>query len=223
MRPDRRAGFSLLELMVVIVCFAIVATLVISVVLGASRSASIQTGVDVADRNLARVVDDLRSRLRSARMESLAEAPDMPGLSYRLPAETDDIDDDGEVQWGPLRRLQFEMVEAIDEASHGTDLNGDGDRTDRFLRCQLIESIDDGDPRVISGSSFVLDATSPYGDIDGDGQPDPPFTPADGGLRIVLWSLIRADVTGLRSAHAEITLRNRQEEGVFGGPTNATN
>ncbi len=222
MRPDRRAAFSLLEILVVVVCFAIVAALVISVVLGASRSASIQTGVDVADRNLSRVIDDLRARLRSARIESLLEAPDMPGLTYRLPDETTDIDADGEVLWGPLRRLQFEMVEAVEESSHDTDINGDGDRTDRFLRCQLIESVGAGEARAISGSSFLLSATTPYGDVDGDGQPDPPFAADDGGLRVVLWSLIRADVTGLRSIRAEITLRNPQEEGVLGGAANPT-
>ena len=221
MRADRQAAFSLLEIMVVVVCFAIVVALVVSVVLGASRSAGIQTGVDVADRNLARTVDDLRARLRSARMESLATAPEMPGVSYRLPDETAAIDADGEVQWGPLRVLRFEMVEAVEEAAHDTDINGDGDRTDRFLRCQLIESVDGGEARAISGSSFLLSAVTPYGDVDGDGQPDPPFTPEDGGIRVVLWSLIRTDVTGLRSARAEITLRNPQEEGVFGGTISA--
>jgi len=212
MRPARQAGFTLLELILVLVIFSLVASLVVPVFLGASRTAGVQTGVDVADRNIARMIDELRSSLRSARVEEIRSSPDLPGIRYRLPDDSGDLDSDGAVVWGPVRTLAYEAVETIEEKRQGVDINGDGDRSDRFLRCRLTESIDGGVERALSGSSFLLDADSPYGDVDGDGEEDRPFTTVPGGLRVVLWSIIRADVTGLRRAQAEITLRNPQGE-----------
>jgi type II secretory pathway pseudopilin PulG len=213
MRPSHRSGLTLLEVVLVVALFSVVGALLIPVFLGASRTAGVQTGVDVADRNTARLIEDLRTALRSARVESLSTSPDLPGLTYRLPGEGADLDEDGEVLWGPLRTLSFEPVETIRESDRDIDINGDGDRSDRFLRCRLTESVAGGAGRALSGSSFVLDADSPYGDVDGDGEADRPFTAVPGGLRVVLWSLIRSDVTGLRRAQAEITLRNPQGDG----------
>ncbi len=214
MKSHRQDALTLLEVMLVVGIFSLVAALVIPVFLGATRTASVQTGVDVADRNISRLIDDLRSTLRSARIEDLADSPDMPGISYRLPDEdAGDLDEDGEVRWGPLRTLSFESVETIAESDNEIDINGDGDRSDRYFRCRLTESVGGGAGRALSGSSFLLDAESPYGDVNGDGVTDRPFTATAGGLRVVLWSLIRADVTGLRRARAEITLRNPQGTG----------
>jgi type II secretory pathway pseudopilin PulG len=213
MRSPRQSGLTLLEILLAVGVFALVGALLIPVFLGASRTANVQTGVDVADRNSARLIEELRTSLRSARVDSVSTSPDLPGITYRLPAEVTDLDEDGEVLWGPQRTLAFEPVETIRESDRGIDINGDGDRSDRFLRCRLTESVAGGAGRALSGSSFVLDADSPYGDVDGDGETDRPFTAIPGGLRVTLWSLIRSDVTGLRRARAEITLRNPQGDG----------
>jgi hypothetical protein len=44
--------------------------------------------------------------------------------------------------------------------------------------------------------------------VDGDGEADAPFTTSTGGLRVLLWSMIGVDVTGLRRAEIDVSLRN---------------
>lgn len=206
----RERGITLLEVVVAIAIAGTVLSLAVPVFVSSSRTAGVQTSLGVAEASAARLVSLLRSDLRAARVVGCATSPDLPAISYRMPLTGDGTDADGAILWGPLRKIEFETVEEIDEGDRDIDLNGDGDRSDRFLRCRLREAVEGEDSRAVSGAHFVLNAAAPHGDIDGDGLADPTFTPVPGGIRIVLWSLIRADVTGLRRTQIDITMRNPQ-------------
>jgi type II secretory pathway pseudopilin PulG len=210
MGPRRDSAVTLIEILLAVFIAAAILALVIPIFVGTSRNASIQTGVDIADRAASRVLNELRSEMRAARVVEMTGGTDLPAITYRLPEAGSGLDVDGAVAWGPRRTLAFEVVATLDEGDRGIDYNGDGDRTDRFFRCQLRETVDGGASRAVSASRFILNADAPHGDVDGDGEADAPFVRVTGGLRIVLWALIREDVSGLRRARMEVTMRNPQ-------------
>jgi prepilin-type N-terminal cleavage/methylation domain-containing protein len=206
-------GFTLLEVILAVAITGIVFWLILPMFLSAGHAASVQTNVDMADRQATRALTKLAADLRTAQILECATSPDLPSITFRLPEADAGVDADGEIVWGPERTVAFESVGSIDEASKGVDINGDGDHSDAFSRCRLVETIDGGSVRCLTGAKFVLNEGAPHGDVTGDDVPDAPFVIVPGGVRILLWSLIRDDVTGLRRASVDVTLRNPQTGG----------
>lgn len=160
---------------------------------------------------------------------------DGTGFSFRLPVDpsggNDPLDGD-DLMWGadvpgvgPTRTgwiaLVFEPKDAFEEATHGDDVNKDGDTLDAFDVGQLRRlTWDTSDPsRVVElglGPSQVLqERCNAGGDLDGDGFADPIFLwdPARNLLHVRLYLLgaSRADMPVVRKVESVMFLRNEPE------------
>jgi hypothetical protein len=159
---DRRAGFTLVEV--------VGSTLLVTAVLSAAMhaSADLASGSEAVradlfvrvDRALARTAGDLKR----GDLGPIPAAGD--SISYQVPADCD----------GARTTIRLVTDRTISEAAQDFDLNGDGDRNDRFDLGHLELDRPDGTKEPLTGAWLLQPALNHGGDLDGDGVPDPIFS-----------------------------------------------
>jgi hypothetical protein len=185
-RDRRAAGFTLIE--------AIIAAAIAAAILGALMQKTIDSGVgtEVVRANLFVRVDNAIRRIAGDFERGELDPPAATGdsLAYQLPIDPDGdgsfLDANGAVQWGivsggvPLSggraTLQFVADASVDEALLAVDLNGDGDKKDRFDQGHLERRLPDGTVETLTGPWILQPTGSHGGDLDGDGRADPIFS-----------------------------------------------
>jgi len=151
---DRRAGLTLVEVVgPTLLIAAVLSAAMHAAVDLASGSAVVRAGIFVrVDRALERIAGDLER-----------------GDLDPIPAAGDSI---------TIARttIRFVTDRTISEAAQGVDLNGDGDRKDRFDLGHLEADRPDGTKEPLTGAWLLQPALNHGGDLDGDGVPDPIFS-----------------------------------------------
>ena len=203
-RPTRRGGLRLVDAAIVAVVAAVI--LGAAVVHGANRSGD---GSGVVRSNLfARLDKALRSIAGDFERADL-DPPSATGdsLAYQLPIAGGGAaakrDPAVPTVWGivandvPMRggraTLRFVADAVLDESELAVDLNGDGDRHDKFEQGHLERLLPDGAIEQLTGAWILQPAGDRGGDLDGDGKVDPIFSlDVNGPATIARLSLVVA-------------------------------
>ena len=154
---------------------------------------------------------------RGGRIVAMSEAPAPPEMTLGRVGQNVNLEEfeaKEEVPWeNSTFTIRFRQIEVIKESEAGTDINGDGDRSDEFA-AGLLE-IDDGETaRPITQSAQVLLGLPGYAkDVDGDGKSDPLFSRHGRTVTIDIHLVSRAQDGYLlkTSVRGTVRLRNAQE------------
>ena len=214
---DRTRGMTLLELLLSIAVFAAIVAVAYPAFIGANNTVATSTTRDQMERKGDMLLDEVNQFLRSGRVVAVADAPNPPAVTVvrvRRDVAIEDLAGNGGAPWGADQEtLRFRPVRTLDEADLNEDLNGDGDRNDRFALGRL-EIEDATRLRSLSDTGLVMLGLPDYeGDLDGDGLPDPLFVVTARSVDIRLRLLTR-DTQGrfLKTAlQSTLRLRNPQE------------
>jgi hypothetical protein len=186
-QPRRRnCGFTLLE--------AIIAAAIAAAILGAAMHDTLYSavGTEVVRSNLFVRVDNAIRRIATDFERGELDLPGAAGdtLAYQLPVDPDGdgsfLDASGAIQWGILDNgvpiaggkatLRFVADDVLDEEALSVDLNGDGDKKDRFDHGHLERVLPDGSIERLTGA-WILQPNGNHGaDLDNDGLADPIFS-----------------------------------------------
>lgn len=116
---------------------------------------------------------------------------DANGNGLLDPMDGDVLSPDQTIQWGCIEAdgarldqvgaqhrvtLSFSSEQILEESALGTDLNNDGDQTDRFHAGSIELRTTGGLTRTFGGGYLLLGVDDPQADRDGDGVADPLFT-----------------------------------------------
>ena len=174
------------------------------------------------ERQGDRALSTLIGEVRSGWITGPAAPGQAPSLTFR-PVQSEvllsDLAEEGSVPWAHGERtLRFRQIEEIAEADEDSDINRDGDQSDRFS-IGILEIVDivDGEEvvkRITGASSRVILALPSFaGDLNGDGVSDPLFL-IDGRILDISIRLITYTESGqlLQTVtRSRIKLRNPQE------------
>jgi hypothetical protein len=214
----RSGGFTLVEALgATVITFTIVAAAIQSAIGAGSGTELIRSSLFVrTDDALRRISDDLER----------ADLDPLPGggdrVAFELPIDADGngsfYDAHDALEWGAVvngkavlgarTAFQFATDSTVDEATLGCDLNGDGDRLDRFDVGHLERVKPDGSVEPLTGATILQPAGNHGGDLDGDGVADPLFAVDTAGAK----SIVTVDLFAAtkRSERDWILLRQRK-------------
>lgn len=217
MDAHRDRGLTLLELALTAVIFAAVLAVAYPAFHSANDTIATSNRRDVMERHGDRLLGEVRDFLREGRITSTPAANAPPEIRLvRVPSglSLDEISEVGSIPWDSTEEaIRFRTKREIRESEIGEDLNGDGDRADRFA-IGVLETEDSRGVRPITETGEVMLGLPSYaGDLDGDGVADPLFEVDERSVEIRIRLLARTAAghylkTELRGT---LRLRNRQD------------
>lgn len=210
-------GLTLLELALTVVIFAAVLAVAYPAFHSANDTIATSNRRDVMERQGDRILREVQEFLREGRITSAPAAnaaPEIRLVRVKSSLTLDEISAAGAVPWSATEEaIRFRPKREIRESDIGEDLNGDGDRTDRYS-VGVIETEDERGVRPITETGEVILGLPSYdGDLDGDGVGDPLFAVDERSVEIRIHLLTRTAAghylkTELRGT---LRLRNRQD------------
>lgn len=239
MRLHRKAqrGMTLIEMVFAMAIFAIFFTMMLTFISRLSEGAATEEMISDLDREADRVVFQLASVLRSARIPG--DAPDdwvqdlendPTTIKFFVPVDADgdgdDLDPNLDVEWGAIREdlnsgqyldaagdryytvYLFSQTGTYAETTRNLDLNRDGDATDTYRVGRLIKRYPACS--LAAQRDFILTSDIVLlGDFDGDGTEDPLFELNGSRITIDL-HVCRTDVQEplVRRITTDVDMRN---------------
>ncbi len=177
---------------------------------------------DRMERQGDRALRMLTREVRSGWITGTTAPGQAPSLTLRHvqgDVQLSDLAVEDAVPWAAAERtVRFRQLEEITEADEGTDINRDGDLSDRFSigvleTVELVDGKDVVKPITGASSRVILALPSFAGDLDGDGVGDPLFNVNGRILEISIRLITHTEGGQLLQAvtHSRIRLRNTQE------------
>jgi prepilin-type N-terminal cleavage/methylation domain-containing protein len=183
-RSSRAAGFTLLELVIVIAMLGVVMGSVVTVIRGSTRACQVGSSSAHLEALLTRVLDRIEDRLRSSSRAAITPALAAPFSSQRIDFQRSIGYAGGVVTWSPTERIGFQYRPG--EIDNGKDDDGDGliddgrivwtqnfglpnesstdlaDGVSEYLQGEVQNNLDDNGNGLVDecGLCFAVDATS---------------------------------------------------------------
>lgn len=186
-------GFTVLEMAVVLAILAPVLGIAFSGMTSVMTTSAVAATEVGAQRQIIFTTKRLRDDFRKCQVTAVA--PTGLSITYQHPVDPAGtglaIDAMGGIVWGAKEAagpvagasytVSFVQDGLVQEMVLQTDLNGDGDMVDSYQVGHLQRTTTGGTLVDVSPSVFLVDAFTPTGDLNGDGQPDPLFAWTPGG------------------------------------------
>jgi prepilin-type N-terminal cleavage/methylation domain-containing protein len=210
----QRAGFSLIELMIVITLLGAVVGSVLAVLRSSTRAIAVGTTDARLESLASQTLDQIASRLRSSQLATMTPTLAAPFSSSQITFQSSVGTAAGATVWGPVERIRFEYDAS--EANDGVDNDGNGLVDEgRVVWVQDVGGPDERSSVWASGvSEFLRGETLDITDENRNGLVDEQGLcfDFDGTSVIVRLTLEARDASGMtltRTVQERVFFRNR--------------
>lgn len=215
MRTER--GVTLLDMVIAVSIVVVVLAVAYPGLKVANDTMATSGSKDRMERAGDKLLKTVIEEIRAGRVADVSATGVAPFITLSRPMRSVDLADlspEGGTPWLTQNHtLRFRQTSVLVEYEAKEDINGDGDRNDRFAAGFL--ELDDGASvrPILTRAQVILGLPTYRDDVDGDGEPDPLFA-VDRRSAVVEIHLISRDPQGRLAqceARCSVHLRNPQE------------